>query len=192
MPRPLVANRHERILDAAEHLVLAAGFDAVSVSAIAARAGISKGAVYLEFASKRDVFDALSLRGTERWRAQVDSELGENPRLGDAYRCAVRALLDDPLMTAAFLDDRGVLGSHVDTVTDGRYLARHRGVIEWLRHLQERGALVGDVDPEHLAIALSSATIGLLSASRLIGPLNAAQLEGAIESLARMVSAMEA
>ena len=103
----------------------------------------------------------------------------------------MRALLDDPLMTAAFLDDRGVLGSHVDTVTDGLYLARHSGVVEWLHHLQERGALVGDVDPEHLAIALSSATIGLLSASRLIGPLSAAQLEGAVEALARMVSALE-
>ena len=63
---------------------------------------------------------------------------------------------------------------------------------QWLRHLQARRALAGDVDPEHLAIALSSATIGLLSASRLIGPLNATQLEGAVEALARMVSAFEA
>lgn len=192
MPRPLVANRRERILDAAEQLVLATGFDSVSVAAIAARAGIGKGAVYLEFANKRDVLDALLLRGTERLRARVDSELGEDSRLGDAYRCAVRALLDDPLMTAAFLDDRGVLGKHVETVTDGRYPTRHRGVVEWLRHLQARRALAGDVDPEHLAIALSSATIGLLSASRLIGPLNATQLEGAVEALARMVSAFEA
>ena len=83
-------------------------------------------------------------------------------------------------------------GAKVETVTDERYLARHRGVVEWLRHLQARRALAGDVDPEHLAIALSSATIGLLSASRLIGPLNATQLEGAVEALARMVSAFEA
>ena len=77
MPRPLVANRRERILDAAEQLVLAAGFDAVSVSAIAVLAGIGKGAIYLEFTSKRDVLDALLLRGTERLRTRVDSELGD-------------------------------------------------------------------------------------------------------------------
>jgi len=190
MPRPLIANRRARILDAAEELVLDAGFDAMSIAAVAARAGIGKGAIYLEFAGKRDIMDALLRRGTERMRARVAAHIGERPRLGDAYRAAVTALLDDPL-TAAFLDDRGVLGRHLDTVADGRYRARHEGVIRWLRELQERGALVADVDPEHLALALSSATIGILSAGRLTGPVSAAQLRGAIETLGRMATTFE-
>ncbi len=191
MPRPLIPNRRTRILNAAEDLALERGFDTVSVSAIADRAGIGKGAIYLEFDSKRHLLDAVLRRGTERMEAKVDAELGEHPRLGDAYRAAVRALLDDRLMTAAFLDDHGVLGNHIGTITDGRYRARHDGIVDWLRTLQARELLANDIDPEHLAIALSSATIGLLSASRLIGPLNEDQLAGAVEAIGRMVDGVE-
>ncbi|WP_156316466.1 TetR/AcrR family transcriptional regulator, partial [Leucobacter japonicus] len=99
MPRPLLPNRRGRILDAAEDLVLERGFDATSVAAVAERAGIGKGAVYLEFGSKRDILDALLLRGTERMRARLAEELGEHPPLGEAYRASVRVLLEDRLMT---------------------------------------------------------------------------------------------
>jgi AcrR family transcriptional regulator len=191
MPRPLLADRRRRILDAAERLVLARGFDAMTIAAVAAEAGIGKGAVYLEFDGKRDVLDAVLGRGTARMVERVEVQLGEHPRLGEVYRAALRAVLDDELMTAAFLDDRGVLGRHVDTVADDRYRQRHDGVVAWLRELQRRGALIADVDPEHLGLALSSATIGLLSASRLVGPMTEEQLEGAIETLGRMASTFE-
>ncbi|WP_350352585.1 TetR/AcrR family transcriptional regulator [Microbacterium sp. A8/3-1] len=191
MPRPLVPNRRERILDAAEALVLAEGFDAMSVAAIAANAGIGKGAVYREFASKRDVLDALLQRGTARLSDRVRAETGERPPLSVAYRASARALLDDALMTAAFLDDRGILGSHVTDVDDGRYRARHLGVVEWVRDLHSRGELDPRVDPESLALALSSATIGLLSAARLLGPLSAEQLESAIDTVGLMAAGFE-
>jgi hypothetical protein len=100
-------------------------------------------------------------------------------------------LLDDPLMTAAFLDDQGVLGAHVMEVTDGRYRERHRRVVEWFRELQERGLIVTDVDARTLALALSSTTIGLLSAARLLGPLDPALLEGTIDTIGRMAATFE-
>jgi AcrR family transcriptional regulator len=191
MPRPLVANRRERILDVAENLVLARGFDAMSVAAIAEGAGIGKGAVYLEFPGKSDILDALLQRGTARLRQRVLNDVGDRPRLADAYRASARALLDDALMTAAFLDDRGVLGSHVSEVEDGRYRTRHLGVVDWLCDLQGRGQLDEQVDAEALALALSSATIGLLSAARLLGPLSPAQLEGAIDTIGLMTASFE-
>lgn len=191
MPRPRVPDRRARILDAARTLVLAHGFDAMSVAAIAERAGIAKGAVYLEFAGKRDILDALLLQGNVRMADRVRSELGDHPRLSDACRATARALLDDPLMTAAFLDDRGILDSHVMEETDGRYRERHQRVVQWFRELQERGLIVTDVDPRTLALALSSTTIGLLSAARLLGPLDPALLEGTIDTIGRMAAAFE-
>ncbi|MFY9713507.1 MAG: TetR/AcrR family transcriptional regulator [Microbacterium sp.] len=191
MPRPRLPHRRTAILDAAEQLVLEQGFDATSVASVASRAGIGKGAVYLEFESKNDILDALLQRAGARMQARVDAGLTDDVTLSGAYRSAVRALLDDRLMTAAFLDDRGILGSHVSAVTDGRYRARHLLVIEWLRRLQEQGRLRTDIDAEHLALALSSATIGLLSANAVLGPLDPEQLEGAFTALARMVSAFE-
>ncbi|WP_417540725.1 TetR/AcrR family transcriptional regulator [Microbacterium maritypicum] len=191
MPRPRVPDRHDRILDAAEELVLAHGFDAMSVASIADRAGIGKGAVYLEFAGKREILDALLQRGTTRMNDRVSRELGDRPRLSAAYRASARALSDDALMTAAFLDDRGILGEHVAEITDGRYRDRQRRVIEWLHALQDRGEIVADVDIEALALALSSASIGLLSAARLLGPLEPAHLERAIDTIGRMAATFE-
>lgn len=191
MPRPRVPDRRERILDATEALVLAHGFDAMSVAAIADRAGVGKGAVYLEFSGKHDILDAVLQRGNARMAERVRREHGDDPRLSDACRATARALLDDPLMTAAFLDDRGVLGAHVLAVTDGRYRTRHERVIAWLRDLQGRDRIVADVDPQALALALSSTTIGLLSAARLLGPLDRAQLESAIETIGRMAATFE-
>ncbi|WEF19656.1 TetR/AcrR family transcriptional regulator [Microbacterium maritypicum] len=191
MPRPRVPDRRDRILDAAEELVLAHGFDAMSVASIADRAGIGKGAVYLEFAGKREILDALLQRGTTRMNDRVSRELGDRPRLSAAYRASARALSDDALMTAAFLDDRGILGEHVAEITDGRYRDRQRRVIEWLHALQDRGEIVADVDVEALALALSSASIGLLSAARLLGPLEPAHLERAIDTIGRMAATFE-
>lgn len=191
MPRPRIADRRERILDATEALVLAQGFDAMSVAAIAERAGVGKGAVYLEFSGKHDILDAVLQRGNARMADRVRREHGDDPRLSEACRSTARALLDDPLMTAAFLDDQGVLGTHVLQVTDGRYRERHERVIAWFRDLQKQGRIVADVDPRGLALALSSATIGLLSAARLLGPLDAAQLESAIDTIGRMAATFE-
>lgn len=191
MPRPRIADRRDRILDAAEELVLTHGFDSMSVASIAESAGIGKGAVYLEFPGKREILDALLRRGTTRLNERVQRERGERPRLSAAYRAFARALVEDPLMTAAYLDDRGILGAHVSEVTDGRYRERHRGVVEWLHELQRQGQIVADVEVEPLALALSSASIGLLSAARLLGPFDPAQLERAIDTIGRMAETFE-
>lgn len=193
MPRARIPHRRERVLDAAEALVLERGFDAMSVQAIADRVGIAKGAVYLEFASKEAVVDALIERGMARLNAASAAALGgePRPRLSVAYRVALEGILDDPLMTAAFLDDRGVLGAYADAHRGERYAARHRAVVAWVRDLQQAGALDSGVDAEGLALALSSSTIGLLSASRLLGPLDRSQLEAALAALADLVARVE-
>ncbi|AVL96791.1 TetR/AcrR family transcriptional regulator [Microbacterium paraoxydans] len=191
MPRPLVPDRRARILDAAEGMVLAEGFDTMSVAAIARVAGIGKGAVYLEFAAKRDILDALLQRGTARIADAVARTAGPQPSLSALYRATAAALLDDELMTAAFLDDAGVLGAHVATQPTSRYRTRHERVVTGLRDLQRQGRIVPDVEPEALALALSSATLGLLSAARTLGPLDRGTLKSAIDTVGRMAASFE-
>ena len=59
MPRPTIPDRANTILRHARELFLAKGYDATTMAEIARRAGISKGAVYLEFPSKEALLDAL-------------------------------------------------------------------------------------------------------------------------------------
>ncbi|XPP25653.1 MAG: TetR/AcrR family transcriptional regulator [Leucobacter sp.] len=151
------------------------------------------GTIYREFTSKQEILDALLTRSMERMTTVSRELLGEteHPSLSRAYAVGVQVLLDDPLMTAAFLDDHGVLGSYVDAVHDDRYRARHHFTVEWITALQDRGALSRRVDATSLALALSSATIGLLTAAKHLGPLTRDNLRSAIEALAMLVSLIE-
>lgn len=193
MPRPLIPDRRDRILDAAEALVLERGFDAMSIQSLAEQVGIAKGAVYREFTSKQAILSTLLTRSMQRITDAGRAHLGdtEHPSLSTAYAVGVQVLLDDPLMTAAFLDDRGVLGSYVDAVEDDRYRARHQATVEWIAALQARGTLSGRVDAASLALALSSATFGLLTAAKYLGPLTRDELRSAIDALAVLVSSLE-
>ena len=57
-----MANRKEEILIVALHLFARDGYEAVSVSQIARALGITKGALYCHFKSKRDIFDCIVQR----------------------------------------------------------------------------------------------------------------------------------
>ena len=192
-PRPLIPHRRERILQAAEQLILAHGFDAMRMQAIADAVGIAKGAIYREFGSKEELLDALLSSAIERVLAAARDLTGPDPhpRLSRAYRAWATALLDEPLLCAAYLDDGGVLGAAVAHVSDDRYRQRHAMVRAWVRDLQASGDLTADVDPDGLALALSSATLGLLTAARTIGPLDRDQLLAALAALETMTRGLE-
>ena len=75
----------EKILDAAEHLFAAKGFDGVTVRQIMKRAGCDVALAYYHFKSKRDLFDAVLLRNAELLN-EIRLEALENveQRHGDA------------------------------------------------------------------------------------------------------------
>ncbi|GAB3624127.1 TetR/AcrR family transcriptional regulator [Mariniluteicoccus endophyticus] len=190
MPRPLIPERRRRILDVAEAMVLDVGFDAMTVAEVAARVGIGKGAVYLEFESKDAIVDELLRRSMRRLAGRV-RRAGPPPGLGEAYRRMVVAMVTDRLMSAALLDDRAVLGSYVAQVEDNRYRARHVALVAYVVALQEGGALRPDVDPGAVALALSAAMTGFLTIGRIVGVDDPEHLEGAADALALMVSSLE-
>ena len=64
MPRAADPDREQRILDAAADLIAHFGYDKTTVDDIARRAGVSKGAIYLHFKSKDDLFEGLLTSNT--------------------------------------------------------------------------------------------------------------------------------
>ncbi len=183
MPRPLVENRRELIIEAARQLALEKGWQATTVSDIAARAGIGKGAVYLEFPDKPAVLDAVLVRSTRDLTAQVRDRVANSTELVDlaaVYRFGIEALLSDQLMTALYSGDEAVLGAHVRDVADGRYDERSRWLDDYTRRLQAAGVIDPDIAPGDIVRLLSVFTIGLVNAAGTIGPLSAAHLSSLI------------
>jgi AcrR family transcriptional regulator len=60
-----MADTKENILQAALRLFAQDGYEAVSVSAIAAELGVTKPALYKHYKSKRDIFDHIVERMAE-------------------------------------------------------------------------------------------------------------------------------
>ncbi len=67
--------REHLILQAADELLLEKGYHDTSIEDIAARVGISKGTIYLHFASKEDLVFALLERGVRQLQATLDDIL---------------------------------------------------------------------------------------------------------------------
>ena len=84
-------NTRESILSAALHLFARCGFEAASVSQIAEAVGLSKGALYKHYASKRDLLDSILARMVQRDAEQAaafDLPTGTARDMPEAYRAA--------------------------------------------------------------------------------------------------------
>ncbi|MDR2770410.1 MAG: TetR/AcrR family transcriptional regulator [Clostridiales Family XIII bacterium] len=84
-----MADTKENILQAALRLFAQDGYEAVSVSAIAAELGVTKPALYKHYKNKRDIFDSIVERMTEadmQKAAEFDVPIGAFKETPDACR----------------------------------------------------------------------------------------------------------
>lgn len=171
MPRPLIPDRRARLVAAARELALDKGWTTTTVSDIAARAGIGKGAVYLEFPDKAAILAAVLNASMRTLTADVHRRVldaGDVVDLPMIYRFGVEALLADPLMRAMYLGDDATLGEHVRAVADDRYRQRFDWLVDYIVALQRIGVIDASVAVEPLVRMLSVFTIGLLQAPGIV------------------------
>lgn len=88
----------QKLFEAAVTLIAEQGFSSTTVDEIAERAGVAKGTVYYNFASKTVLFEELLQHGIELLTASLQSAADENAERGgshvDALDAMVRAGLD--------------------------------------------------------------------------------------------------
>src|SRR6478735_4584505 len=78
--------RPPEILDAALAVFAQKGFAATKLDDIAAKAGITKGTIYLYFDSKQALFEALARQSVGAQIEQVTAELANFPELAEFWR----------------------------------------------------------------------------------------------------------
>ena len=93
-PRGADLDRREAIMAVAEDVFLEHGFQAASMSQIAARAGGSKGTLYNYFANKEDLFFACIARHCEVLRADMSSLLAGGGGLEETLACVGRRYVE--------------------------------------------------------------------------------------------------
>lgn len=145
--------RREHLLDAAKAVVAEADLHAVSIEAVARRAGITRPIVYRHFDDLPALLDALVERETARALAQLvgfmPSHLGDDPResLLTALRAYLRAVESDPVTWRLVL----VPPEGAPVLLRERIAAGRAAVVKQLA-----SAAAGSPDPELTARALSA------------------------------------
>ncbi len=85
------------LVTAARELFASDGYDATSLDAVAARAKMTKGAVYHHFAGKRQLFEAVFTGEIERMMAPLAAAYNRKKDPWDAFKAASRTFLDQCL-----------------------------------------------------------------------------------------------
>jgi AcrR family transcriptional regulator len=85
------------LVDAARELFARDGYEATSLDAVAARAGMTKGAVYHHFDGKRQLFEAVFSREIDGMTTPLATAYTRKKDPWDAFKAASRAFLDECL-----------------------------------------------------------------------------------------------
>ncbi|MGW1676116.1 TetR/AcrR family transcriptional regulator [Saccharopolyspora sp. NPDC002376] len=192
MPRATIPDRANVILDRAREIVLEKGYQRTSIAEIARRAGVGKGAVYLDFPSKEALLDALLVRSAQSLTRAVRDQVERSAQpvaLSTVYRFGLEALLGDELMLACYVADDGVLGDYLRGKGPQRYRPRMQWLSDYVGELSRAGLLRADLDPSAASLLMSVFAVGLANASATLGSLSGAQLGRAVELMAGLIAA---
>jgi AcrR family transcriptional regulator len=85
------------LVDAARELFARDGYDATSLDAVAARANMTKGAVYHHFDGKRQLFEAVFTREVEQLATPLVEAYARKKDPWEAFKAGCRAFLDECL-----------------------------------------------------------------------------------------------
>lgn len=180
--------RRDRLLDATVTSILRHGSRRTSVEEIARAAGVSKGAVYLEFPNRRALFDAAIRREYQAYMLEVADRVDADPiggRISRIYRHSVAALLDRPLLRAIYEDDEQIVAGILRGPE--RYRPRILMGEQFLRRLTEAGLLRTDIEPATMSHLLTVLGLGPLLAEPVLRDESSPSLEATIGLLADLV-----
>jgi AcrR family transcriptional regulator len=157
----------ERLLDAAAAVFAERGYRAASVDEIAARAGVTKGAVYWNFEGKEDLFLALIDERVDRRAHELIGVTEHAPReieTAPLVSRGISSLIDEQQALVRLVGEYWGLAVRDERVR-GRYVERQRTLREHLaRALEARHRTTGvplTVAAERLATAMIALANGL-------------------------------
>lgn len=183
--------REKRILDAASELIVRFGYDKTTVREIADAAGVSKGAIYLHFDSKRALFEGLLLREfrlvSRAWLDSVEAD-EEAGSLGSMYRAILSAQHESELMMAIYRQDPKVLGSYLHAEDNIFERAYSQSVhVRFVEQMQAAGVIRQDVDAQVISHVMDIVDYGFVSIGELKEPEQIPSHEETIELIGQML-----
>ncbi|GAA1684590.1 hypothetical protein GCM10009792_00560 [Microcella alkalica] len=162
MPAPLTDV--DRVLTAAAGVLMADGYDAVTISAIAAHAGLPEPEVAELFATPGDALVAMLNREFSAMYAGIVDHIERDPRgglLSRIYLYILAGIYERPLAKTLFVIDRDALNRIMRHSHSFRYVPQVGIRGEMIERLQEAGMVRRDIDATMVSSVLSVCSAGL-------------------------------
>ena len=153
----------DELLDAASHLVIEDGFDAVSITRIARQAAVSEDQVLTHFGSLEDLLVSMLNRDFMRvWRDILD-HIDRDPRgglLSRIYRYTLAGVYERPLVRALYLADRDGLNTIMRATHGFSYVPDFGVRASFIERMKDAGMVRPEVDARNLSAVLSAVSAG--------------------------------
>jgi AcrR family transcriptional regulator len=182
--------RPTRILEAAARLTTRYGFDKTTVDEIAREAGVSKGAIYLVWPGKEELFDALIELEMKKLIIDLRERILKDDKsdsISALYRHTLLAIQKSPLISALYTRDGRILGDFVHRQDPERYTKRLLMSKDSVGAMQSAGLLREDLSADVITYLFSIMALGFLSISSVIPADNAPPLDATVDAIAAMV-----
>lgn len=182
--------RESRIYRASRELLLHFGYDKTTVSDIAKEAGISKGAIYLHFASKEALVEALIKHDLMAYTSDTINAIEtdtENLTFVSMYQHSLLALPNYPIVQAIIRGDEHVFGNYLRQRSHEFIEIKRNQRLPFLKAMQAVGALRADVDMHVVAFILDCFGFGMLHASEFMAEDQIPEIEALVNEMGVML-----
>jgi TetR/AcrR family fatty acid metabolism transcriptional regulator len=181
-----------RLLQAATSVLARCGFDRATVDEIVREAGFSKGAFYVHFESKDDLFWAVLEERISRQQQALRQAVDHSKPIDDNVRTVLSAVFgllgDDPLWGSLFMEfhAHAARNDEVRRRLGTMYEAWRQLIVDILNVTREAGRMRKDADLEFMATVLVATVEGSIIQSHLVP--EPIRLEKLIEPLTRTLA----
>lgn len=163
--------RRAEIIDAAEKLFYAKGFDNVTMDEIAEAVDLSKGSLYLVFRNKDSLFFAIVDRVHKEYFRQFMEMLDENASGGEQIRSMIRHLVEYTKSHREYNDMARSVGpliwarmdTEYDTMLAENAIAYNRWLDRAIRKGIKDGSIRSDLNPVLLGVYISLISLSVVS-----------------------------
>ena len=163
--------RGKRILDAAVTLAQKWGYRKTTLEDIASEARVAKGTIYLYWPTREKLFIAILEREQARLVVEIARRMDSDPEgmtLIGLIKHSIQASLANPVTRALIQRDSDWLGEWIiREYNESTYQAQLESYIALLQFLRANGLIRDDIDLQEQALAVLSASWGIL----LVNPL---------------------
>ncbi len=175
-----IPDREIRILAAAGRNIIHFGYNKTTIDDIAREAGVSKGAIYLHWKSKEELFAALLIHEMELLLDDLSTRITDDPEggtLAHMYRHSLLALQNNALIRALYTQDSRLLGDYMRHQATSRYTERFLFGKTFVQLLQNAGLIRTDLSPAAISYLMSIISYGFIGIETIIPAAEAPSLE---------------